>query len=96
MIKADQDQYVPGGLVKLTITTQDHKGRGVPSLVGLTISDDTVHELLETREQLPVMVLLEDEVVDLADAHVYLDANNKDAPRAVDLLLGVQGWRQFT
>jgi uncharacterized protein YfaS (alpha-2-macroglobulin family) len=41
------------------------------------------------------MVLLEPEVQDLADAHVYLDNKNPKAPLATDLLLGTQGWRRF-
>ena len=31
----------------------------------------------------------------IADAHVYLDPENAQAPTAVDLLLGTQGWRRF-
>src|SRR5205823_4924768 len=57
-----------------------------------------VLEMIEKREQaprLPVMVLLEPEVRELADAHVYLDPANPKAPLAVDLLLGTQGWRRF-
>src|SRR5207249_8676470 len=40
-------------------------------------------------------VLLENEVQNLADAHVYLDETNPKAPLATDLLLGTQGWRRF-
>src|SRR5262249_17781708 len=45
--------------------------------------------------RLPVMVLLENEVKDLADAHVYLDQSNPKAALATDLLLATQGWRRF-
>ena len=41
------------------------------------------------------MVLLESDVQDLADAHVYLDDANPKAALATDLLLGTQGWRRF-
>ena len=41
------------------------------------------------------MVLLESDVKELADAHVYLDSKNPKAPQALDLLLGTQGWRRF-
>jgi uncharacterized protein YfaS (alpha-2-macroglobulin family) len=41
------------------------------------------------------MVLLESDVKDLADAHVYLDDANPKAATATDLLLGTQGWRRF-
>ncbi len=54
--------------------------------------------MIDKREQsppLPVMVLLESDVNELADAEVYLDPGNPDAPLAVDLLLGTQGWRRF-
>jgi len=54
--------------------------------------------MIEPRERaprLPVMVMLESDVRELADAHVYLDPANPDAPRATDLLLGTQGWRRF-
>ena len=61
-------------------------------------ADDSVLEMIDKREQapgLPVMVFLENEVRELADAHVYLDSANADSPRALDLLLGTQGWRRF-
>jgi hypothetical protein len=54
--------------------------------------------MIERREQapsLPVMMLLEPEVRELADAHVYLDEKDPKAPLALDLLLGTQGWRRF-
>lgn len=97
-VTADQSSYVPGGPVVLTIRTTRASGEPVSAVVGLAVTDDSVLEMIEKREQaprLPVMVLLEGEVRDLADAHVYLDEANKDAPRAVDLLLGTQGWRRF-
>jgi hypothetical protein len=97
-IEADQERYIPGGSVKLTVTTTDEDGEPVEGVVGVTVTDDSVLEMIEKREQaprLPVMVLLEEEVKELADAHVYLDAENPNAPQAMDLLLGTQGWRRF-
>jgi alpha-2-macroglobulin-like protein len=97
-ITPDASRYVPGGKAALTIETRDSSGRPVASVVGVTVTDDSVLELIDKREQaprLPVMVFLEPEVRELADAHVYLDPDNADAPRAVDLLLGTQGWRRF-
>ena len=96
-VRPDQERYVPGGEVKLTVRAT-RRGKPVSAVVGLTVTDDSVLEMIEKREQaprLPVMVLLESEVKDLADAHVYLDPSNQEAPRAVDLLLGTQGWRRF-
>ncbi|MCA9069653.1 MAG: hypothetical protein KDA84_12050 [Planctomycetaceae bacterium] len=97
-ITPDRKQYVPGGQAKLNIKTTDAKGKPVSAVVGLTVTDDSVLEMIEKREQapqLPVMVLLENDVNDLADAHIYLDDDNPEAPLAVDLLLGTQGWRRF-
>ncbi|HYO56404.1 MG2 domain-containing protein [Archangium sp.] len=96
-VRTDKKSYVPGDTVQLTArTTQD--GKPVSALVMLTVTDDAVLELLEKRDQapqLPVMVLLEPEVKELADAQVYLDEKNPKAKLAVDLLLGTQGWRRF-
>lgn len=96
-LKADRERYVPGAPVKLTVkTTLD--GKPASAVVGVTVSDESVFEILERREQppsLPVMVLLEPDVQELADAHVYLDPKNPKAKLAVDLLLATQGWRRF-
>ncbi len=89
---------VPGASVTLDILTTDENARPVEAVVGISVTDDAVLEMIEKREQaprLPVMVYLENEVEDLADAHVYLDADNDQAAEAVDLLLGTQGWRRF-
>ncbi|MCA9115893.1 MAG: hypothetical protein KDA79_12475, partial [Planctomycetaceae bacterium] len=97
-VTTDQPRYSPGGQVTLQVQTTDAAGKPVPAVVGLTVTDDSVLELMEKREQapaLPVMVFLEPEVRELADAHVYLDPENPKAPLAVDLLLGTQGWRRF-
>ncbi|MEO0474565.1 MAG: alpha-2-macroglobulin family protein [Planctomycetota bacterium] len=94
----DSAQYTPGGEVQLTIKTTDQDGKPVAAVTGVTVTDDAVLEMIETREQapsLPAMVFLEQEVQDLADAHVYLDPNNEDAAEQLDLLLGTQGWRRF-
>ncbi|MBT3294243.1 MAG: A-macroglobulin complement component [Verrucomicrobia bacterium] len=97
-IEPDHDRYTPAGKVNLTLTATDENGQPVEAVVGVTVTDDSVLEMIETREQaprLPVMVLLEPEVRELADAQVYLDRDNPEAPLALDLLLGTQGWRRF-
>src|SRR5262249_30297945 len=94
----DRTDYVPGDKVTLRVKTLDDTGKPVSAMVGITVTDSSVLEMIEKREQaplLPVMVLLENEVQDLADAHVYLDETNPKAPIATDLLLGTQGWRRF-
>jgi alpha-2-macroglobulin-like protein len=97
-LTADSPQYVPGGNVKIKVQTLDDAGKPASAVVGLSATDDSVLEMIDKREQaprLPVMVLLEGDVQELADAHVYLDPENEKAPLAVDLLLGTQGWRRF-
>lgn len=97
-ISADAKKYTPGGKAKLTIRTSDEAGKPISAVVGVTVTDDSVLEMIEKREQaprLPLMVLFENDVKELADAHVYLDPANPKADLAVDLLLGTQGWRRF-
>ncbi len=97
-VHLEDKPYIPGQKVNLTIQTTDDKGQPVAAVVGLTVTDDSVLEMIEKREQaprLPVMVFLEPEVRELADAHVYLDPDDPKAPLALDLLLGTQGWRRF-
>ncbi len=96
-VRLDKPSYVPGDTVQLTARTTQG-GKPVSAVVMLTVTDDAVLELIEKREQaprLPVLVLLEPEVKELADAHVYLDEKHPKAKLAVDLLLGTQGWRRF-
>ncbi|MBX9942094.1 MAG: hypothetical protein K2Y32_22710 [Candidatus Obscuribacterales bacterium] len=97
-VKADKEKYVPGEGASLTVKATDSDGKPISAVVGLTVTDDSVLEMVEKREQaprLPVMVFLEPEVKDLADAHVYLGKDNPKAAMATDLLLGTQGWRRF-
>jgi alpha-2-macroglobulin-like protein len=97
-ITPDKTAYVPGDKAKVTIKATDSAGKPVSAVIGITVADDSVLQMVEKREQaprLPVMVFLEQEVKDLADAHVYLDPANPKAPIATDLLLGTQGWRRF-
>ena len=97
-ITSEKKSYVPGDGAKLTVKATDVHGKPVGAVVGVTVTDDSVLEMVEKREQaprLPVMFFLEPEVKDLAQAHVYLDAKNPQAPAATDLLLGTQGWRRF-
>lgn len=96
-LSADRKSYVPGGGAQLTVRTTQN-GKPVSAVVALSVVDDSVLQLVDRREQppsLPVMVLLEPEVKELADAQIYLDEQNPKAPLAVDLLLGTQGWRRF-
>jgi len=96
-IEPDKKSYIPGDRVSLTIKTTNQEGKPAPGFIGLTVTDDAVLEMIETREKaprLPVMVYLEPEVKELADSHIYL-SEDPDSPKYLDLLLGTQGWRRF-
>ncbi len=96
-VTASKKTYAPGDAVELSLVTTSG-GKPVSAVVGLSVTDESVLELLEKREQaprLPAMAFLETEVRELYDAHVYLDAANAKSGLAVDLLLGTQGWRRF-
>ena len=97
-LSLDRSSYTPGSRARVTIKTTTSDGEPLSAVVGLTVTDDSILEMIDKREQaprLPMMVLFEDDVRELADAHVYLDEHNPVAPRAIDLLLGTQGWRRF-
>ncbi|HEY9732395.1 MAG TPA: MG2 domain-containing protein [Drouetiella sp.] len=98
-ITSDKKTYIPGDNTEIKVKATDADGKPVSTVVGITVTDDSVLEMVEKREKaprLPVMVFLEPEVNDLADAAVYLDPTNAKAPLATDLLLGTQGWRRFS
>ncbi len=97
-VTADKTQYVPAGKVRLKIRTTDANDKPVAATVGLTVTDDSVLEMIDKREQAPrllAMCLLEADVRELRDAHVYFDPENPAASQSLDLLLGTQGWRRF-
>lgn len=97
-LSLDQQRAVPGQPIALTVRTTDEAGKPLAAMVGLTVTDDAVLELLETREHAPrlmAMALLEAEVRELADAAAYLNEDEGNADARLDLLLATQGWRRF-
>ena len=97
-VETDREIYTPGSNVTLNLKAMDSDGQPVAALIGLRVVDDSILQMIDRRDQAPelnAMVLLENDVRELADAHVYLDSANDLAPTALDLLLGVQGWRRY-
>ena len=97
-IKADKPSYCPADKATLTVTTTDDAGKPVPAVVGITVTDQSILRMIEKRDYAPrlnAMVMLEDDVRELADAEIYLDPTDPKAAIATDLLLGTQGWRRF-
>ena len=97
-IKADRPSYCPADVATLTVTTTDDQGKPISAVVGITVSDESILQMIEKRERAPrltSMVMLETDVRELGDADLYLDPADPRAPLATDLLLGTQGWRRF-
>ncbi|RME80480.1 MAG: hypothetical protein D6785_10325, partial [Planctomycetota bacterium] len=88
----------PGSPVTLTIQTKDEQGKPISAVLGITVTDEGILKMVDSREQhphLPAMALLEHEVNELKDSHIYLNPQNPLSEKALDLLLGTQGWRRF-
>lgn len=97
VLEPTKAKWAPGEQVTVKVRTTDQYGKPMPAIVGLTVTDDAVLEMVETRRQAPrlmEMVMLEPEVNQLDDAQIYLREGN-EADIAVDLLLATQGWRRF-
>ena len=88
----------PGAPVKVAVVAKDDAGNPVAAQVGLAVTDASVQEMIDRREQaprLPEMVYLENEVLEFADAADYFNPRDPQAAVKLDLLLGTQGWRRF-
>ncbi len=69
-ITADPETLAPGARAKVEVKTTDHKGDPIGATVGVTVTDESVLEMIETREQaprLPAMYFLESDVSELAE-----------------------------
>ncbi len=91
--------YVPGQKVQLGIEARDEKGAPASAVVMLAVVDKSTLTLADekTYRQMPTHFLLTSEVrkpEDLEYADFLLGPQAK-ATEALDLLLGVQGWRRF-
>ncbi len=92
------EQYAPGDSAAVSLVVTDEDGQPAAATLGVSVVDDTVLNLAdEDAPRMPCHFLLATEVEkpeDLEDADFYL-SNDPEAPAALDLLLGTQGWRRF-
>ncbi len=98
-VDANKTLYVPGEKVALSYTATDEKGKPAPGMVMVSVVDKSVVKLADekTFRTMPTHFLLTTEVrrpEDLEHADFLLSTHPKAAV-ALDLLLGVQGWRRF-
>lgn len=97
-IVPNKQSTIPGDQVSLDLKVTDESGKPVQAVIGLSITDESIQSLIEKRDrvgQLPTLVFLEPDVVELKDPDVYFEAGNSNARSFLDLLLGTQGWRRF-
>ena len=95
----DRSSYVPGQRATLAVDAENEKGEPAPAVVMLAVVDKSVLTLADekTYRSMPTHFLLTSEVrraEDLEYADFLLGPQDK-AKDALDLLLGVQGWRRF-
>jgi alpha-2-macroglobulin-like protein len=96
-VQPDREGYAPREQVKLTIETLDAVGGPVATDVAVAVVDDAVLSLADDRTaRIQARLYLEPEMPGqtIADPNFYFSAD-KQAPVAMDLLLGTQGWRRF-
>jgi hypothetical protein len=94
-VRASAEKVSPGDEVTITVAASDAAGRPAHAVLGASVVDEGLLALADDRRtpSLPQHFLLGMEVDDLEDATVL--ASSEKGRRAVDLLLGVQGWRRF-
>lgn len=98
-ITAEKKTYYPGEKVRLSIESVNEKREFAPAVALVSVVDQSVLKLADekTARTMPTHFLLTTEVKqpeDLEHADFFLSADPK-AAQALDLLLGVQGWRRF-
>jgi len=93
-----REKYAPGEKVEMAIIVTDEKGQPVPAAVSVAVVDDALLSLADDDfPGIDTHFMLTTEVKDpqdLEDADFYL-GHDPEAAVALDLLLGVQGWRRF-
>ncbi len=98
-LRPNLSSYVPAQKVQLGVETFNEKGEPAPTVVMLAVVDKSILTMADekTYRQMPTQFLLTSEVrkaEDLEYADFLLGPQAK-AMEALDLLLGVQGWRRF-
>jgi anti-sigma factor RsiW len=98
-ITADKKHYVPGDRVKLNVTATNEQKQVAGAVLLVAVVDKSVVKLADekTARTMPTHFFLTTEVrkpEDLEHAD-FLLRSDAVAHRALDLLLGTQGWRRF-
>jgi hypothetical protein len=98
-IRPDRKDYVPGQKVTLDVSATNEKGESAPAVAVLAVVDKSVVTMADekTARSMPTHFLLTTEVYQPEDLEYadFLLGSHPKAAAALDLLLGVQGWRRF-
>lgn len=98
-VQPEKSSYAPGDHVRIKVRAERENGVPVPAMVTLSVMDRNVLQQAhqKTFRTMPAQFLLASEVrrpEDLEHADFFL-GDSPLAERALDLLLGTQGWRRF-
>jgi len=95
----DAVAYRAGEQVRLLVRSTDQQDQPVPAMLGLAIVNEAsfaaVSDEAPDLETFFYLTSSLDHPADLEDANFYLRDDDPAAARALDLLLGTQGWRRF-
>ena len=107
-IETDKEIYQPGEEVELTVIATNALNEPVETLLGITVSDESVYQMLsesQHRPRFPETLLLADEVENELGGSIYLpqyynrsgsqSSIRNDTSLLLDLLLSQQSWRKL-
>lgn len=96
-IESDRASYSPRDSVVLTVQTTDLAGKPVQADLSLAVVDDTVLGFADDKKaHMLARLYLESEMPgqEIEEPNFYF-SNKPKASRALDMVLGTQGWRRF-
>jgi hypothetical protein len=93
----DRPRYSPRDPVELKIRTTDDKGEPIAADVALSVVDDTVLSFADDKNaHILSRLMLEPEVpAKVEEPNFYFDLTEEKSALAMDLLMGVRGYRAF-
>jgi hypothetical protein len=91
-------RYSPSDPVELSLAVTNERGEPTPAVLGVSVAPDSLLKMIgDEIPSMPTHFYLMTEIEkpeDLEKADFYL-SDDPQAPAALDLLLGTQGWRRF-
>src|SRR5262249_20601650 len=98
-VKSDKQVYTPGEKVKLWFTSVNEDEKSAGTILFVSAVDNSIVTMADekTRRAMPTHFLMTSEVKKPEDLEYadFLIGPHPKAAKALDLLLGTQGWRRF-